>query len=119
MKFFTCTILETGLESAMDLPGWSHCSSDRTKRAVSYYPFEVDQVRIYFRAKHRTQAAKQIGRCPFTIPRDLAEYQPETPARIVARKLELARRICLAETQRGDFSRLEFFRGLFRHAPIL
>jgi len=74
-------------------------------------------VEIFFNAKHRTEAARQLARCPFIVPRDLVEWQPESPAAIVRRKFEMARAICKAETQLGDFSRLEFFRGLFNHQP--
>lgn len=94
MKTFTATIILTGLKAAIEsLPGWSH-KGDTSKRAVSFYPFTVSQVRIYFKAKHRTEAAKQLGlRMAETLPRDLVEYRAEAPEVIVARKRELARRI--------------------------
>lgn len=110
MKTFTATILETGLESAIGgLPGWSH-AGDVSKRATSFYPFEAWQVRIYFKARNRSEAARQIERLGFASPRDLVTWSPESPERIVQRKRELARKLCMEQTQRGDFSRFQFFK---------
>lgn len=55
----------------MDLPGWSHCSQPFEKE-VLWYPWKADFIRIYFKAKHRRQAAKDCDRCGLLV-RDLTE----------------------------------------------
>jgi hypothetical protein len=112
MKLFQCTILASQLESAISLPGWSHAQRGERKRAVSYYPFEAPEKVVFFHAKHRTEAARHLQRHANSA-RDLVEYQPETPERITARKRELARRLCMEETQRGDFSRVALYRSIW------
>lgn len=113
MKLFTATILDSGIESAIaGLPGWSH-KGETTRRNVLYYPFDVPQVRIFFRAKHRREALKQLERCPFTAPRDVSEWQAESPEKYVTRKRELARGLCMEQTRTGDFSRFQFFAAVY------
>ena len=67
MKTFSATILtncpEFALENAVALPGWSHADgSGWQKIRVGWYPFEEWSRKIYLRAKHRTDAAKQLDR---------------------------------------------------------
>jgi hypothetical protein len=115
MKTFTAQIFHSGLVSAITyLPGWSHAGKI-TKRHVSYYPFEVDQIQIYFKAKHRTEAARQLSRCPFTLPRDLCEWSPESPEAYIRRKVAAATEICKAETLLGNYSRLKFLGLIIAH----
>lgn len=117
MKLFTAQILDSALDSAIAyLPGWSHAGKV-TKRHVSHYPFEVDQREIFFKAKHRTEAAKLIARCPFTSPRDLAEWQPESPQKYVSRKLAKASEICKAQTFVGNFSQWKFWQKILSNQP--
>lgn len=118
MKLFTATVLDSGIESAIDgLPGWSH-KGETSQRAVLYYPFNVAQTRIYFRANHRREALKQIARCPFTSPRDVAEWAAESPEKYVSRKRELARALCMEQTRLGDFSRFKFFSAVYHGKAI-
>lgn len=66
MLMFTATI-DAGNERCVDLPGFSHWGQPR-----SYGPRMVRT--IYFFAKHRTEAAKQLGRyVGITGPCDLSE----------------------------------------------
>lgn len=113
MKMFTATILDSGMESAIaGLPGWSH-KGETTRRSVLYYPFDVAQTRIYFRANNRREAVKQLARCPFTQARDIAEWSAESPEKYISRKRESARALCMEQTRVGDFSRFKFFAGIY------
>lgn len=113
MKLFTATILDSGMESAIaGLAGWSH-KGETTRRSVHHYPFDVAQTRIYFRAKHRRDAIKQLERCPFTQPRDICEWSPESPEKYISRKREAARALCMEQTRVGDFSRFKFFAAIY------
>lgn len=75
MKTFTGTIQDTEgqLERAIDLPGWSHATPPYDN-ACSWYPFTAQYRRIYFKAKHRTEAASQCWRRDLLI-RDLVEVR--------------------------------------------
>lgn len=70
-KLFTATIQDTSLEKAIDLPGWSHASQPFRKR-VLWYPWEADFRTIYFRAKNRREACKQLDHLNLLV-RDLSE----------------------------------------------
>lgn len=69
MKTFTATIESGQLEKAIDLPGWSHAGPE-FKKAVLWYPWQGTFRKIYFRARHRTEAAKHCDRCNLLV-RDL------------------------------------------------
>jgi len=55
----------------MDLPGWSHCGPEFDKQ-VLWYPWTAQFRKIYFKAKHRSQAAKDCDRAGLLV-RDLSE----------------------------------------------
>jgi hypothetical protein len=71
MKNFTATIQSSQLKSAIDLPGWSHCGPE-FDRKVLWYPWIAQFRKIYFKAKHRREASKQVDRCGLLV-RDLSE----------------------------------------------
>lgn len=114
MKLFTCKVLESSIEQVIDgLPGWSHQGSS-TEREVTYYPFKVWQREIFFRAQNRREAIKQIQRIPFSSPTSINEWSPESPVLIVRRKAALARELCMKETFKGDFSRMDFYKKIYQ-----
>ncbi len=61
LLLFKVSISEQRLESAIDLPGFSHAGESVNVR-VSWYPFEEQFRKVYFFAKHRRQAAKHLER---------------------------------------------------------
>ena len=73
MKTFTGRIQDTEgqLSQAISLPGWSHASVPFAG-PCSWYPFTAQFRNIYFKAKHRTEAAKQCNKRDIYI-RDLVE----------------------------------------------
>jgi len=73
LKWFNATIEASQLEAAIDLPGWSHCGPE-FNRTVLWYPWTAQFRRIYFKAQHRTQAAKHCDRAGLLI-RDLSDAQ--------------------------------------------
>lgn len=70
-KWFTATIQNSHLESAIGLPGWSHCGPEFDKD-VLWYPWIAQFRKIYFKARNRREACKQIDRAGLLV-RDLSE----------------------------------------------
>ena len=62
---------EGQLSEAIELPGWSHCGESFTA-GCSWYPFRTQFRKIFFKAKNRTVAVRQLGRLNLFI-RDLFE----------------------------------------------
>ncbi len=71
MKLFSATIEAQCLERAIDLPGWSHAEPEFEQR-VLWYPWKAQFRKIWFKAKHRREACKQIDRAGLLV-RDLDE----------------------------------------------
>ena len=71
MKTFSATIEAQCLERAIDLPGWSHAGPE-FERSVLWYPWTATFRKIYFKAKHRREACKQIDRAGLLV-RDLSD----------------------------------------------
>lgn len=59
LLLFSVRISECCIDNAIALPGWSHAGAS-FKTRVSWYPFEEQFRTVFFFAKHRRQAAKQI-----------------------------------------------------------
>ena len=74
MQWFEATIEANSLESAMNLPGWSHCGPP-FERQVMWYPWKATFRKIYFKSKHRRQAAKDLDKVG-VLGRDLSEGRP-------------------------------------------
>lgn len=110
-KLFEAQVVDACLCSVIEcLPGYSHCGPI-TQRHTSWYPFVQDQRKVFFYAKHRTQAVRQLTRA-MAGAREVVEYRPESPERYVRRKKALATELCKSETQRGYFGRVAFYRAI-------
>lgn len=66
MKTFSAHIQASQLESAISLPGWSHAGPEY-QRKVLWYPWTETFRKIYFKAKHRTEAAKHCDRAGLLV----------------------------------------------------
>lgn len=112
-KLFTAQVNESSLESVIGgLKGWSHMG-ESSKRHTTYYPFVIDQRRIFFRSKNRTQAIRELQRVPCCSFQEVHEWCAESAATTVRRKRELARQLCMSETQVGNFGRFDFFKSIW------
>jgi len=59
MKLFSCTTGDLCDEHLVEMPGFSH-RSQPFKVRVSWYPFEDYKVRVWFYARNRSHAVKQL-----------------------------------------------------------
>lgn len=71
LLWFTCTIESATLDRAIDLPHWSHAGPEFDAQ-VLWYPWVAKFRKIYFKARNRREACKQINRAGLLV-RDLSE----------------------------------------------
>lgn len=73
MKRFSAWIEANQLESAIDLPGWSHAEPE-IDRPVLWYPWKSSFRRIHFTAPNRRTACQQLDKLGI-LARDLTDGQ--------------------------------------------
>ena len=74
MKNFEAVVLATdlNLERAISLPGWSHWSQPFDIH-VPWYPWKEAARTVYFKAKHRREALKQLDRRDLVCRKPLSD----------------------------------------------
>ncbi len=74
LKLFEAVVLDTelNLDRALTLPGWSHWGQPFDVQ-VSWYPWKEAARTVYFYAKNRREALKQLDRRDLTLRKPLSD----------------------------------------------